>query len=77
MTEIYRSALDGNGDDLPDRQVDWVHHLLDEIGADDATDRAAREEYEAFRSELSACRPRPQAVSDLEALALFTLERDR
>ena len=77
LTDIYRSALDGNGDDLPDRQVDWVHHLLDEIGADDATDRAAREEYEAFRSELSACRPRPQAVSDLEALALFTLERDR
>ncbi len=77
LTEIYRGALDDGGEDLPDPQVDWVHHLLGEVGADAATDRAAREEYEAFRSELDACRPRPQAVSDLEALALFTLERDR
>ncbi len=75
LTEIYRS--DTGGADLPDSEVDWVHNLLGEIGADTATDRAARDEYEAFRSELAACNPRPDAVADLEALALFTLERDR
>ena len=77
LSDIYRLELAAESDDLPDEQVEWVHHLLNEVGADAATDRAAREEYEAFRRELAACRPRPEAVADLEALALFTLERDR
>lgn len=77
LTQIYRSDLAADGADMPDDQVEWVHSLLSEVGADEATDRAAREEYEAFRRELDACRPRPDAVEDLEALALFTLERDR
>ena len=76
LMEIYRPDL-GDGDDLPDEQVDWVHHLLGEIGADEATDEAARAEYEAFRVELESAGPRAEAVDDLEALALFTLERDR
>lgn len=77
LAEIYGRELDGDGAELPDEQVDWIHHLLSEVGADSATDRAAREEYEAFRRELAACQPRPEAVADLEELALFTLERDR
>lgn len=76
LMEIYRSEL-GGGDDLPEEQVDWVHNLLDEIGADQVTDQAARVEYEAFRVEMESAKPRAEAVADLEALALFTLERDR
>ena len=76
LIELYEPR-GGDHSDLPDPQVDWVHNLLGEIGADAATDRAAREEYDAFRVELAASRPRPQAVADLEALARFTLERDR
>ena len=76
LMDIYR-ADSGDGGDLPDEQVDWVHQMLDEIGADEATDRAARAEYEAFRVELESAQPRTAAVADLEALALFTLERDR
>ncbi len=77
LSEIYRQDLAVDGADLPEYQVDWVHNLLSEVGADAATDRAAREEYEAFRRELRASHPRPDAVADLEELALFTLERDR
>ena len=76
LMDIYQSQL-GENVDLPEEQVDWVHNLLGEISADEATDRAARAEYEAFRVELESANPRPQAVDDLEALALFTLERDR
>lgn len=77
LSAIYGRELGGDGADLPDEQVEWIHNLLSEVGADSATDRAAREEYEAFRAELAACRPRPEAVAELEELALFTLERDR
>ena len=77
LSQIYRSDAGADGADLPDEQVEWVHNLLSEVGADSATDQAAREEYEAFRRELAACQPRPEAVADLEELALFTLERDR
>ena len=77
LSEIYRPDLAADGADLPDEQVEWVHQLLGEVGADAATDRAAREEYEAFRTELAAGRPRAEAVADLEELALFTLQRDR
>ena len=76
LMEIYQREL-GDDVDLPEEQVDWVHHLLGEIGADEATDQAARAEYEAFRVELESASPRAEAVDDLEALALFTLERDR
>ena len=76
LMEIYQREL-GDDVDLPEEQVDWVHHLLGEIGADEATDQAARAEYEAFRDELESASPRAEAVDDLEALALFTLERDR
>ena len=75
--EIYRSELGGGDDDLPEEQVDWVHNLLGEIGADEVTDQAARAEYDAFRVEMESAKPRAEAVADLEALALFTLERDR
>ena len=77
LMQIYRPELPDADADMPDEQVDWVHQLLSEIGADDATDEAARAEYEAFRTELSSADPRSDAVSDLEALAIFTLERDR
>lgn len=77
LSEIYRIELAADGADMPDEQVEWVHNLLSEVGADSATDAAAREEYDAFRGELAAGQPRPEAVADLEELALFTLERDR
>ena len=76
LIAIYDSDL-GAGADLPDQQVEWVHELLGEVGADAATDRAALEEFDAFRAELRAAEPRAAAVADLEALARFTLERDR
>ncbi len=76
LMALYQSDL-GDSVDLPQDQVDWVHNLLGEIGADEATDQAARAEYEAFRVELESANPRAAAVDDLEALALFTLERDR
>ncbi len=75
LKEKYGPGAEGA--DMPDPDVDWVHNLLGEVGADAATERAAREEYDAFRSELAACQPRAEAAADLEALALFTLERDR
>ena len=77
LMDIYRPDLGDGGTDLPEAQVDWVHNLLGELGADEATDEAARAEYEAFRVELESAHPRAAAVGDLEALALFTLERDR
>ncbi len=85
LVETYESVADvGDGENngenagsLPDAQVDWVHQLLGEVGADDATDAAARFEYDAFRRELSEAAPHEAAVADLEELALFTLERDR
>lgn len=77
LMDIYQPDLRSDSSDLPDEQVDWVHNLLGEIGADDATEQAARREYEAFRLDLSSANPRVEAVDDLEALALFTLERDR
>ncbi len=77
LVEIYDAHRGDHGADLPDEQVEWVHNMLGEIGADEATDRAAREEYKAFRRELGRGNPRAEAVADLEALALFTLERDR
>ncbi|MCY4617328.1 MAG: polyprenyl synthetase family protein [Chloroflexi bacterium] len=77
LVEIYAADLADDGADLPDEQVEWVHNMLGEIGADEATDRAAREEYEAFLEELSSSDPRAAAVADLEELARFTLERDR
>ena len=77
LVEIYAADLADGGADLPDEQVEWVHNMLGEIGADEATDRAAREEYEAFLEELSSGDPRAAAVADLEELARFTLERDR
>lgn len=77
LARIYDPSHAADGADLPQAEVDWVHQLLSEIGADRATDEAANEEYEAFQRELAACRPRAQAVADLEALARFTLERDR
>ena len=77
LVEIYAADLADDGADLPDEQVEWVHNMLGEIGADEATDRAAREEYEAFLEELSSGDPRAAAVADLEELARFTLERDR
>ena len=75
--EPNQRELDAPDSNLPDAQVDWVHSLLGEVGADRATDEAARVEYEAFRLELGSADPRAEAVEDLEALALFTLERDR
>lgn len=77
LAEIYQPDRITDSADLPDEQVDWVHQLLTEVSADRATDDAARDEYDAFRRELDACQPRPEAVADLEALARFTLERDR
>ena len=80
LLHIYESGAleaDGQRADLPEEQVAWVHQLLGEIGADRATDEAARAEYDAFRRELDAAQPRAAAVADLEALARFTLERDR
>jgi len=77
LMDIYQPDLRSDSSDLPDEHVDWVHNLLGEIGADDATEQAARREYEAFRLDLSSANPRVEAVDDLEALALFTLERDR
>ena len=77
LVEIYAADLADDGADLQDEQVEWVHNMLGEIGADEATDRAAREEYEAFLEELSSGDPRAAAVADLEELARFTLERDR
>ena len=77
LAEIYAADLADDGADLPDEQVEWVHNMLGEIGADEATDRAAREEYEAFLEELASGDPRAAAVADLEELARFTLERDR
>ena len=76
LLDLYRREL-GDEADLPDEQVDWVHSLLGEVGAGAATEEAAREEYEAFGRELAAADPRAEAVADLEALALFSLERDR
>ncbi len=75
LRQLY--APRNSGADMSEDQVDWVHALLGELGADHATDRAAREEYEAFRRELAAADPRAAASDDLEALAHFTLERDR
>ncbi len=77
LVEIYAADLVDDGADLGDEQVEWVHNMLGEIGADEATDRAAREEYEVFLEELSNGDPRAAAVADLEELARFTLERDR
>ena len=77
LSQIYRSDLTDDHADMPDDQVEWVHTLLSEVGADAATDHAAREEYEAFRRELAAGQPRSPAVADLEELARFTLQRDR
>ena len=77
LVETYAADLADDGADLPNAQVEWVHNMLGEIGADEATDRAAREEYEAFLEELSSGDPRAAAVADLEELARFTLERDR
>ena len=77
LVDLYRPDLSVDGADMPDEQVDWVHSLLGEIGADRATDEAARTEYEAFRNELESAHPRGEAVADLDALAIFTLERDR
>ena len=54
-----------------------VHALLDESGAADAANSAAEHEYDAFRSALLGCDPRPEAVTELEAVAAFTLQRDR
>ena len=77
LVEIYAADLADDGADLPDEQVEWVHSMLGEIGADEATDLAAREEYEAFLEDLASGDPRAAAVADLEELARFTLERDR
>ena len=77
FVNLYRRDMADEGADLPQEQVDWVHNLLGEIGADTATDRAARTEYEAFQIELESADPRREAFDDLEELALFTLERDR
>jgi geranylgeranyl diphosphate synthase type I len=77
LMEIYRPNLATEAADLADEQVAWVHNLLGEVGADGATDRAARDEYAAFQVELESANPRAEAVDDLQALALFTLERDR
>ena len=77
LVEIYAADLADDGADLPDEQVEWVHSMLGEIGADEATDRAAREEYEAFLEDLASGDPRAAAVADLQELARFTLERDR
>ena len=77
LVEIYAADLAHDGADLGDEQVEWVHNMLGEIGADEATDRAAREEYEAFLEDLASGDPRAAAVADLEELARFTLERDR
>ncbi len=78
LTDIYQSGGDhSNTSDMPDRQVDWVHNLLGEIGADTATNQAARDEFNSFRAELAAYQLRKEAVADLEALARFMLERDR
>lgn len=77
LVDLYRPDLSVDGADMPDDEVDWVHSLLGEIGADRATDEAARTEYEAFRDELESAHPRGEAVADLDALAIFTLERDR
>ncbi len=77
LLDVYQPEPGETSADLPEAQVAWVHQLLGEIGADRATDQAAREEYDAFHTELESARPRASAVADLEALALFTLERDR
>ena len=76
LLRIYGSAL-VDGRDLPENEVEWVHELLGELNADQETEHAARSEYDAFRRELASADPRREAVDDLEALALFTLERDR
>ena len=62
---------------LDDADVSAVHALLDESGAADAANSAAEHEYDAFRSALLGCDPRPEAVAELEAVAAFTLQRDR
>ena len=64
-------------DELSDADVSAVHSLLDESGASEAANEAAEREYEAFRSALLDCRPRAQAVVELEAVAAFSLQRDR
>lgn len=75
LLEAYRP--DRSAHDLPDNEVAAVQALLEESGAPDAADAAAEREYDAFRAALLDCRPRPQAVADLEEIAAFTLRRDR
>ena len=62
---------------LDDDDVSAVHALLDESGAAETANSAAEHEYDAFRSALLGCDPRPEAVTELEAVAAFTLQRDR
>ena len=75
---VRRSLLDAwRIDALSDDDVAAVQALLDESGASDAADQAAEREYHAFRSALLDCQPREQAVAELEAIAAFTMQRDR
>ena len=62
---------------LDGADVSAVHALLDESGAADAANSAAEHEYDAFRSALLGCDPRPETVAELEQVAAFTLQRDR
>ncbi len=71
LLEAYRQTA------LDDDDVSAVQSLLDESGAAAAAHSAAEQEYAAFRSALLACRPRPEAAAELEAVAAFTLQRDR
>ena len=71
LREAYAKAQ------LDERDVAAVHSLLDESGAAEQANRAAEQEYAAFRSALLACAPRPEAVAQLEEVAAFTLQRDR
>lgn len=75
---VRRSLLDAwRIEALSDEDVAAVQALLDESGASEAADEAAEREYQAFRSALLDCQPREEAVAELEAIAAFTMQRDR
>lgn len=75
---VRRSLLDAwRIEALTDEDVAAVQGLLDESGASEAADEAAEREYQAFRSALLDCQPRGEAVVELEAIAAFTMQRDR
>jgi geranylgeranyl diphosphate synthase type I len=75
LNRIYSRAEPG-GAEVSDADLGAVLRILDQLGAREATDLAAQQQYDAFHQELDGCALSPASRATFTSIAKFMLQRD-